>query len=395
MVCAFGAWVRIRSGPFLVRFFCMPCKLSIDQATQDIVSNRSTANTHIALARTRTGYIVGINNVWPRNKAGFMTRLTSILVFIFLACAANAQDAAVIQLPFNLEPNKPFTIEHRLVRSKARATTVTNETNKITLKHQADGTAVFEVENMGGDLERVEGVPRFLEPILLQLTKRTAGLTYEYEADATGVPIRVKSPDAIRSFMTNMQTHLQDWSKDFAETAELSDRERGVMDRVAEQTVAPYLNDNSEKLSRFLLGPFQVMFYPTGRQLYLDYVTEVPSARYFEPGQTFFHTTDSWKLESYDLNEGIITVSFNQKLNQEKFGAFLERYGETLRAQHGEDMDQEVNAELEKYRQLALNRAGRYVIDLGTGLPVSGEVISEQVFFDNLEIEEIYFTIKH
>lgn len=323
-----------------------------------------------------------------------MFRFAAILVLIAFTFATKAQDAAVIQLPFNLETNKPFTIEHRLVRSKERATTVTKETNKITLKQNTGSTTIFEVENMGGGLERVEGVPRFLEPILLQLTKRTAGLTYEYAADGTGTPMRINTPGAVRRFMQTMQTGLQGWSKDFAQTAELSERERGVMDRVSEQTIAPYLSEEDDRLSRFLLGPFQMMFYPTGRQLYLDYVTEVPSARYFEPGQTFFHTTDSWKLESYDLNEGLITVSFSQKLNAEKFELFLTRYGNTLRAQYGEDMNQEVNSELEKYRQLALNRAGRYVIDLGTGLPVSGEVISEQIFFDNLEIEEIYFSSK-
>lgn len=324
-----------------------------------------------------------------------MLRLFFILLLVSAATGVSAQDAAVIQLPFDIELNKPITVKHRLILSKDRTTSVTEETNILIPLSVDENELTFSVETQDGDLVRSEGVPRFIEPVMLELSKRKKGLKYQYSADTTGTPSHLKNPDAVQAFMKGMQNELMSWCHRFIADNNLSDREHSVLNRVADNTLSRYLTKDLGQLNRLVLGPTTVMFFPTGRQLYLDYVTEVKSVRYFEPGKTYFHMADKWVVDGYDLKKGLVKVSFKQALDPQEFQKFLTRMEKSLTERYGEELREEIETELDKFRKLSLNRTGRYTIDLGSGLPIKGEVVSEQIFFDKLEIEELYFTMSY
>ncbi len=98
---------------------------------------------------------------------------------------------------------------------------------------------------------------------------------------------------------------------------------------------------------------------------------------------------------SYDEEAGEAVAHFEQVLDSDEYQAFLVRYNDMLVEQHGAARQDEIDAEVDKYRQLKFTRSAEYTIDLATGLPRLGTLRSEKVFGGQSEIQETTFSMTY
>jgi len=314
---------------------------------------------------------------------------------LFFAASTWAQDEETRTLPFEIEFKKPIIIEVTINQSQGPAKFKAKEIYRLTPKKRQDDIVIYEAKTIGSELISLEGVPAFLSELLHNLSEEAKGLTYEYAADETGFPIELTKYKKINSFMKKMGKNMKKWARKFGKSEGLNDQQLAVMNGLVDQSIAPFLSDDPEVLGRLVLEQGQMMFFATGREFYVDYKSESKGTRYFEEGQAYFHTTDTWQLVNYDEEAGEAVVHLEQTLHPEEYQAFLVRYNDMLVEQHGAARQAEIDVAVDKYRQLKLTRSAEYTIDLATGLPSIGTIRSEKVFGGQSEIEETTFSMKY
>jgi|GEM_PF-1459380 len=322
--------------------------------------------------------------------------LAALLLLLggFLPAAAQDEEEPVqIQMPFNVEMGKPIKVKLKYTMQQGPASMTAIETVELTpLKAEGD-QVIYRAKSVESDLLDLQGMPPLIGDVVMQVAEASKGLTYEYAADGTGYPLELTETKEIKKLMKKARKALKKWAKEFSKANDLDKQQRKQVIALTEQSLLEAFPEEEEALNRTVLESGQLVFYPTGRWLYRDYYTEIKTSRYFEPGEAYFHTIDSWQLVSYDEAKGEAVVQFDQYLNDDEYQGFLGRYKNMLMEQYGESEEDSINELVEKYRQMQMTRKGEYVIDLTSGLPKSGTVRSEQTFDGNTEVETIEFTM--
>ncbi|TNE62404.1 MAG: hypothetical protein EP335_12490 [Alphaproteobacteria bacterium] len=332
--------------------------------------------------------------------------LFSAAALLFAAIPATAQDQAdapaeaappetVIQLPFDIELKRPMTVDVTYTYEKAGASIEARERIRLTALKKAEDHMVFSAVSEGGSLEKAEGLPPYLQGTLEKITADMGGLSYEYKTDLSGFPSELTKAKDVRKFVAKLGKAMEKWAGKFGKEQKLSADQIAQVQGFAKAWVEPFLADDPAELSRLILDGGQLMFFGTGRELYVNYFTLSQSTRYFEPGKAWFEVTEEWEVTELDEEAGRATLYFRQSLSPEKYQAFLGRLRDMLVKQNGADRQKEIDAYVANYEALQLNREGEYVMDLKTGLPLSGHVIEEQVFQGQRELESMRFALAY
>ena len=318
--------------------------------------------------------------------------------FIYTIGVSAQEDIETRQLPFNLELNRPITVKVAMKQTQGPVTFTYTETTLLEALRTEENAVIYKAETVAANVDSIEGLPDALSslaPLMEKLATEAVGMEFEYAADATGYPNQLTEHKQINRFMKKMGKGLKKWVKKFGREQDLDKQQIAFMNQLADQEIAPFLTDNIEELSRMVLEEGQLMFSATGREFYVGYYTEFKGTRYFEPGETYFYTTDSWLLDTYDEDAGEAIVTWEQTLDSEEFDGFLQRYHDLLLEQNGPEKQAAIDAQVEKYRQLELNRNATFTIDLTTGLPKSGTIFSSQKFSGEAEQQELSFTMEY
>lgn len=327
-----------------------------------------------------------------------MFRIFAAFCIFFCTIGVAAQDVETRQLPFNLELNRPITVNTHTKQIQGNVSFTFSETMVLEALRTEEGAVIYKAETVAADVDSIEGLPDALSslaPLMEKLAVDAVGMEFEYSADATGYPSQLTEHKQVNRFMKKMGKDLKKWLKKFGREQKLNKQQVALMNQMADQQIAPFLTDDIEELSRMVLEEGQLMFSATGRELYVGYYTEFKGTRYFEPGQAYFYTKDSWLLDTYDEDAGEAIVTWEQTLDPEEFDGFLQRYQAVLLEQNGPERQAAIDAQVEKYRQLQLNRSATFTIDLTTGLPKSGTIVSNQEFSGEAEQQELSFTMEY
>ncbi|NVJ96929.1 MAG: hypothetical protein HWE25_02190 [Alphaproteobacteria bacterium] len=322
--------------------------------------------------------------------------LAALLLFssgIHSAFAQEEETAETIEFPFIVEMKKPITLNTTYTMQNGPAHVSGNETVVLTPLKQKGDQVIYRYKSVDSELVKTDGLPPLFEELVAQIGAAATGVTYEYAADATGYPLELTRSKDIKAMVKKARKSLMKWAKKYAKANKLGKEQEANVLAATEQAFLEEFPEDEEALGPKVLEQGQLIFYGTGRSLYLDYYTEFNTTRYFEPGQATFHTIDSWAVVSIDEEKGEAVISLDQNLNDEEYQAFLGRLKTMLMEQHGPAKEAAVDALVEKYRNLKLTRQAEYVLDMKTGLPSSGTIRSEQVFDGNAEIETIEFTM--
>ncbi|SDD38783.1 hypothetical protein [Kordiimonas lacus] len=320
---------------------------------------------------------------------------TLLLIGGLLPATAQEEEPASIEMPLSIEMEKPITMDVTYKMEQGPVSLTARETMTLTPLRTEGEQVIYRYKSLDSEFLDLQGMPPLFSNVLVQITDAAQGITYEYAADNTGYPLELTETKNIRKVIKQARKSLQKWAKSFAKENGLNKQQQAQVVAVTEQSLLEAFPEEDEALAAAVLEQGQMVFYGTGRSLYLDYYTEFNTTRYFAPGQATFHTIDSWQVVSYDEEKSEAVIRFDQYLNDEEFKGFLERLKPVLMEQNGPAQEAAVDALVEKYRLLQLNRQGEYVIDLVTGLPMSGTIRSEEIFDGNTEVETIEFTTKY
>ena len=107
--------------------------------------------------------------------------------------------------------------------------------------------------------------------------------------------------------------------------------------------------------------------------------------RYFKDSNIYLETKDTWQIDFLDEEKGIAKISWWSKLDPEKHQEFLGRLRTSLEGQYNAH---QIGQIVDIWAKTELDREGGYEIDIKTGLPVSGRVVSKR-FFEGKTTEEI------
>lgn len=305
--------------------------------------------------------------------------------------AQQAEEKRYEQLSYNVGLNQPIKVSITYKNEQGGAVMEAKEVNEVVALRQEGDAVIYNAKVMESELLSATGIPEDLVPTLEQLGKQSIGMEYQYSADATGYPIALQDTAPINKFMKKANKSLKKWVKKFAKKNKLSKAERQQLMAMSEQSMAPYLSDDATELGHVVLETPQMVFYGTGRGLYFDYYTVFNTTRYLEDAEISFHTVDEWAINSWDTENGVAELSFTQKMNEEEHQAFLGRLRENLVKENNPNVDAYVNA----YAAIEMTREGSYVMDMKSGLPISGTVTSYKKVDGNEETETISFTVSY
>ncbi len=218
-----------------------------------------------------------------------MTRIFAGIIAVFFSVSVWAQDEETKTLPFEIDLKKSIIVESTTTQTQGAFIGVFKDTTRLTPKKRQDDMVIFEAETIEAEMVSVEGVPPFLTELLENVTADAKGLKFQYAADATGYPTKLTKYKKISSFMKKMGRGLKKWAKKFGKSKGLNDQQFAVMNGFIDQSIAPFMSDDPEKLALVVLEQPQMMFFATGRELYVDYYTELKGTRYFKEGQAHFY----------------------------------------------------------------------------------------------------------
>lgn len=326
-----------------------------------------------------------------------MIRFFAAIAAVFVSTVVAAQEAEPesIQLPFDIEMGKTLTLNTTLTQEEGGARLVATETAELTpLKVDGD-KVLYRYKTTGADLVSAEGMPPFMLPLLEKMAAESKGLSFEYAADATGYPDTLTKYKRITKFMQGVGQDLVEWAKKYAVSEGLTGQQATILAGAIQQSIAPYMTEDVDSLSRLVLEEGQIIFSATARTMYPGYYSQSKGTRFFLPGNAYFYTDDNWALESYDEDAGQAVITWDSTLHPQEYEAFLTRYHANLTEENGPEMAEAIETEINKYRNLKLTRTGRYTIDLSNGLPGEGSVRSETIWEGNTEVETIDFTLNY
>jgi len=328
---------------------------------------------------------------------GMLKKFIFVLLIMVVAVPVAAQEITVEddkrygQLSYNLPLNHPITINITYKTNEGGAGLEATETVELTALRPDGDTVIYRAKTLAADLISVTGAPDMLKEALVEIGKSSIGMAYEYSADATGYPLEITDTRPVNKFIKKAGKSLKKWVKKFAKKNKLSKAERAQVMAIMDQSLVPFLSKDKEALSRLVLENPQLVFYGTGRGLYLDYYTGFDTARYLEDAEVNFHTVDEWAIDNWDAENGVAELSFTQKLNEEEFKAFLGRLRTALEAENNPNIETTIAA----FRAIKMTREGSYKMDMKTGLPLSGTVTSNTFVNGKDETEIIDFTVKY
>jgi len=317
---------------------------------------------------------------------------TLLLVGGLLPATAQEEEPASVEMPLNIELKKPITMNVTYKMEQSPVSVAARETIELKPLRKEGEQTIYSYKSLESELLDMQGMPPLFSDVLAQVTDAAKGITYEYAADETGYPLDLTETKKIKKLMKTARKSLKKWAKDFAKENGLNSQQQAKVMTLAEKSLLEAFPEEHEALATEVLEQAQMIFYGTGRSLYRDYYTEYNTTRHFAPGEITFHTVDSWQVVSYDEEKGEAVLRFDQYLNDDEFKGFLERLKPVLMEQFGPAQEAEIDALVDQYRLLQLNRQGEYVIDLKTGLPMSGTIRSEEVFQGKTKAETIEFT---
>lgn len=327
-----------------------------------------------------------------------MSRVLSVLLLLFGFAimgfsqeteVAQEQEPATIQLPFAVEMAKPIKFSIKYTEKIGEVSFVVSEETLIT-PLRADGEAViYKAESKSAAVESSQGLPPGLDALMQELIKLSSGLTYEYSADHTGYPDALIESEEIKKFMKEMVNSLNGWYDEFAKAEGMSEQEKAQFQEVLDQSTAPFLTEDNEALSRLVLDEGMLIFAGTGRELYLGHQTIFVNTRFFEAGEIYMYVQDLWQVDEQDEEAGTVSISMSSSLHPEEFPKFIEELKAGLQ---GEYSDVETTYIVGVWNKMKLDRSASYVIDMKTGLPISGQITSEVFFEGESESQVIEFS---
>lgn len=306
------------------------------------------------------------------------------------AHAQEEEQPATYALPYVVEMNKPIRFEITLTNEQGNARMIAKESGELTPQRAEGDTVFYRYTVTDAELVSVEGMPPMLDDVLKKMGEAAKGMAYEYAADDTGYPIQLTEAEQVRSFMGNVVQGFLAWAAEWGANQGFAEPQIQQFQAMMQQGLADYTSSDNEGLSRLVLDQGQQIFYATGRELYVDYLTEFNSSRYFELGEFSFQTVDSWELVSIDEAAGTAQLRFEQTLNDEEFQGFLSRVPPVLQEQ---GMAQaQIDAIVAAYKEIVFTRSGDYTMDTKTGLPLTGTIRTETAFGGEREVETVAFT---
>ena len=328
--------------------------------------------------------------------------MSKILSILLLYCGLSAssfsqeientqegEELATIQLPFAVEMGKPITFNMKYTESMEGASFVVLEEVLITPLRVEGDSVIYKAVSKGASVESMEGLPSGMDELMQELIKQSSGLSYEYSADNTGYPVALVESKDVKAFMKKMVKSMKRWFKKFAKSEKMNKRKKAQLNTVLDQSVAPFLTKDNEKLSRLVLETGELAFAGTGRKLYVDYQTVFDNTRYFEDGEIYMHIQDHWQVDEQSDEAGTISISMTSMLHPEEFPKFIEELKASLK---GEYTDEQIVYIVDVWSKMKLNRSASYIFDAKTGLPLSGTITSEVFFEGKPESQEIKFT---
>ena len=295
------------------------------------------------------------------------------------------------QLHFNLPFGQPVTIDITYKTETNGALIELKESVELTALRPNGDEVIYRAKTLAAETVSMVGVPERLQETIAEIGRQAVGMSYEYSADTTGYPLEITDTRPINKFMKKARKGLKKWTKKFAKTHKLSKAQRAQVAAIMDQSIGPFMSTDKEALSLLVLESPQLIFYGTGRGLYLDYYTNYRSFRYLEAAETSFNTLDEWTVNSWNVDTGEAEISFSQDLDKDEFEAFLSR----LRAALEEQKAQNIETTIAAFRAIKMTREGSYVMDLKTGLPMSGTIVSKSTAEGKNETETIEFTVSY
>lgn len=318
-----------------------------------------------------------------------------ILALLFIVGPATAQEITTQddkrhgQLQFNVPLNQPITINTSYKIDENGALVELSEVTELTALRVEGDNVVYRAKTTAANTISMTGVPPLMEETFAEIGEQAVGLSFEYIADATGYPLEITDTKPINKFMGKARKSLGKWIKKFSKKNKLSKAQRAQVSAIMDQSMAPYLSKDKATLSQLVLESPQLIFYGTGRGLYLDYYSVFNTVRYLEEAKINFHTIDEWVVNNWDAENGVAEIGFTQKINDEEFQAFLGRLRPALEAQKVPNIETTMAA----FGAIKMSREGSYKMDMKTGLPISGSITSKSFVDGKSKTETIDFTI--
>lgn len=316
---------------------------------------------------------------------------------LFSALPVAAQEITIVeekrhgQLHYNLPIGQPVTIEITYKTDTNGVVVELRETAELTALRPDGDNIVYRAKTLSAETVSMVGMPELLQETIAEIGGQAVGMSYEYAADATGYPLEIIDTTPINKFMKKARKSLKKWTKKFGKKHKLSKEQRTQVSAIVDQSLAPFMSTDKGALSQLVLESPQLIFYGTGRGLFLDYYTFYNSSRYLEVAEIDFNTLDEWAVQSWDLDKGIAEISFTQDLEKEEFEAFLGRLRTALEEQKAQNIETTIAA----FRAIKMTREGSYKMDMKTGLPISGTIVSKSFAEGKNETETIEFTVSY
>lgn len=315
-----------------------------------------------------------------------------ILIFVFMSGFSGTSFSAedkVVQLPYSVELNRPIIFSMKYKEVEEGVSIAVSEDFFLTPIKEAGETVIYSVVSRGAQVDNMKGLPPGLDTLIEELIEQASGLSYEYAADNTGYPLELVESREVKSFMKKMAKGMKKWLDRFVKSKNMNKQQKDQMKVVLDQGMAPLLTNDNEELSRMILEELELVFAVTGRNLYVDFQTVYDSSRYFDDGELYMDTQDNWQVDDHDEKAGKISISMTQALHPEEFPAFLER----LQAGLVDDYSKaDVKAIVDIWANMELYREASYVVDMRSGLPISGKIYSETTFEGKTKSQTIEFT---
>jgi len=322
-----------------------------------------------------------------------------ILVFtivLFTAVSVSAQEVSVKddkrygQLQYNLPLGQPVTIDITYKTETNGVLVELKETAELVALRPDGDNVIYRAKTLAAETVSVVGMPELLQETLTEIGEQAVGMSYEYSANATGYPLEITDTAPINKFMKKARKGLKKWTKKFAKKNKLSKAQRAQISAIIDQSLAPFLSKDKETVSRLVLESPQLIMYGIGRGLFLDYYSVFNTTRYLDAAEISFHTVDEWMVKTWDTENSIAELEFTQQLNEEEFEAFLGRLRPALEAQSTPNLE----ATMAAFAAIKMSREGSYKMDMKTGLPISGTIISKSSADGQNETETIEFELR-
>lgn len=315
-------------------------------------------------------------------------KLLFIFVLGFSASSFSASEEQ-IQLPYNVALNKPIVFSMQYVEAEEGVSIAASEDFFLTAVKNSGDTTIYNVESGGAKVDSMKGMPAGLDTLITQLVEQSSGLSYAYSADKTGFPIELVESKDVRAFMKKVAKGMDKWLDSFAKSENMNKQQKDQMQAILDEGMAPLLTRDNDELSRLVLENMDLIFAVTGRNLYVDYLTVFDGTRYFEDGELYMETQDEWQIDKQNKKDKTISISMTSALHPEEFPAFLARLEKGLASEYSKE---DTKAILDVWSGLKLKREARYVVDMKSGLPISGKIYSETVFEGKTQSKTLEFS---